>query len=79
MMKKYIPFAESNIWSARNGSMLSLQSCDRFIGCLEQEVTSQILHRVFHERQPHRSQLFHQILLQRFCVTQQNPVTGLLS
>lgn len=48
MMKKYIPCAEYNIWSMWNGSMLSLHFCDRFIGCLEQEVTSQIIHRAWY-------------------------------
>lgn len=44
MMKKDIPFAEHNIWSMWIGSMLSLHSRDRFIGRLEQEATSQIIH-----------------------------------
>ncbi len=48
MMKKYIPFAEYNIRSMRNGSVLSLHFCDGFIGCLEQEVTSQIIHTAWY-------------------------------
>lgn len=48
MMKKHIPFAEYNIWSMWNSSVLSLHFCDRFIGCLEQEVTSQIIHRAWY-------------------------------
>lgn len=48
MMKKHIPFAEHNIWSMWNGSALSRRFCDRFIGCLEQEVTSLIIHRAWY-------------------------------
>lgn len=49
MMKKYIPFAEYNIWSTWNwASVLNRHFCDRFIGRLEQEVTSQIIHRAWY-------------------------------